>query len=101
MSRTMLIKHMGELLDEVLRDSNEYKAYNLGIAVGYFYLYSYIKTGDGQEWADKVINDLISEMQDPYVKKTLKKIIDLENKQPETKAEMIAEKMYKSEKIIL
>lgn len=92
MSRAMSSKYITEVLNTIFRDSNEYKAYNLGMAVAYSHLYEYIKQSDGQELADKTINNL-SNTKEPYGE-MLKEIVALNNKEPETTAEKIAEKMF-------
>ena len=84
MSRAMSNKYITGVLDNIFRDSSEYKAYNLGMAVAYSHLYEYIKKSDGQELADKLIDDLTN-TKEPYGK-MLREIVDLGNKEPETNA---------------
>ncbi|MBP3354706.1 MAG: hypothetical protein J6L02_08670 [Bacteroidales bacterium] len=92
MSRTMVNKYTSEIFNEIYCNSNEYKAYNLGLAVAYSYLYEYVKSSAGQKTADKIIRD-ITKSKEPYCE-MLNKIIELSNKEPETNAEKIAEKMF-------
>ncbi len=97
MSRAMSGKYITKVLDTIFRDSNEYKAYNLGMAVAYSHLYEYIKKSDGQELADKTINSLAN-TKEPYGE-MLKEIVALGNKEPKTNAEKLAERMYECKNI--
>ena len=99
MSRAMSDKYIGKVFNEIYCNSNEYKAYNLGLAVAYSHLYEYVKSNAGQNTADKILKD-ITKSKEPYCE-MLNKIIELSNKEAETNAEKLVEKMYKSEKIII
>lgn len=90
-------KYIGKIFNEIYCDSNEYKAYNLGLAVAYSHLYEYVQNSVGQKTADKIIKDL-TKSKEPYCE-MLNKIIELENKIPETKAEKLAEEIYECKNI--
>ena len=92
MSRAMVNKYTSKIFNEIYCNSNEYKAYNLGLAVAYSHLYEYVKSSAGQKTADKIIRD-ITRSKEPYCE-MLNKIIELSNKESETNAEKIAEKMF-------
>ena len=90
-SKSMVEKYVWDLWGDISKDAVEYRAYNLGVAVGMHQLYTYIKQCEGQVLADKLIAK-IANASDAYA--ILKKMIELENKEPETKAEKIADKLY-------
>ena len=92
MSRAMVNKYASEIFHEIYCNSNEYKAYNFGLAVAYSCLYEYVKSSAGQKTADKIIKD-ITKAKEPYCE-MLNKIIELSNKEAETNAEKLAERMY-------
>lgn len=93
-------KYISKIFNEIYCDSNEYKAYNLGLAVAYSHSYEYVKHSVGQKTADKIVKDL-TKSKEPYCE-MLSKIIELENKEPETKAEKFAEEIneYKNISVI-
>ncbi len=97
MSRAMSDKYISKIFNEIYCNSNEYKAYNLGLAVAYSHLYEYVKHSVGQKTADKIIKDL-TKSKEPYCE-MLNKIIELANKEPETKAEKLAEEIYECKNI--
>lgn len=90
-------KYISKVFNEIYCNSNEYKAYNLGLAVGYSLLYEYVKSSTGQKTADKIIKDL-TKSKEPYCE-MLNKIIELKSKEPETKAEKLAEEIYECKNI--
>ena len=92
MSRAMANKYTSKIFNEIYCNSNEYKAYNLGLAVAYSHLYEYVKTRDGQCSAQKLVDNLTNTKE--LYAKTLKEIIELSEKEPETNAEKLAEKIY-------
>ena len=85
-------KYISKIFNEIYCNSNEYKAYNLGLAVAYSHLYEYVKSSAGQKTAVKIIKD-ITKSKEPYCE-MLNKIIELSNKEAETNAEKLAERMY-------
>lgn len=88
----MVNKYIGKKWEEISKDTVECRSYNLGLAVGYYQLYEYIKQVEGQVYADLLI-DKISNDTEAYA--ILKELIVLSSKEAQTKAEEIAEALYK------
>lgn len=73
MSKSMVSKYISKKWDEISKDTTEYKAYSLGLAVGYYQLYEYIRQTNGQALADTFIEDISNDMEEFY--KLLKELI--------------------------
>ncbi len=98
MSDYSVQKYIQKKFDDIYQETPTMKAYNLGLAVGIYHGYTYIKSGLGKELADKCFSDLNSN--DEYTK-TLRTLIGLDNKENVTKAEKMLEEfehMRKPEK---
>lgn len=87
----MVSKYIGKKWEEISKDTVECRSYNLGLAVGYYQLYEYIKQSEGQGYADLLI-DKLSNDSEAYA--ILKELISLSSKEAQTKAERIVEALY-------
>lgn len=88
----MVNKYIGKKWEEISKDTVECRAYNLGLAVGYYQLYEYIKQAEGQTYADLLV-DKLSNDSEAYT--IFKELILLSNKEIQTKAEKITEALHK------
>lgn len=87
----MVNKYIGKKWEEISKDTVECRAYNLGLAVGVYQLYEYIKQADGQTYADLLVDKLSNDSETYAI---LKELILLSNKEVQTKAEKITEALY-------
>lgn len=72
----------------IIKDSREYRAYELGVASGYFGLYEYIKIEIGVNKAKEIFKDVIKG--EERVNEYFNKLIELDD-QPKTKLEVVIE----------
>jgi len=70
--------------DTIIKDSREYRAYELGVAGGYFHLYSYIKEESGIDFAKNSFKAFINE--DSRTCEYFRKLIELDE-EPMTELE--------------
>lgn len=78
--------------NEIIKDSREYRSYELGIAYGFFQLYSHIKHEDGVDYAKKVFK-VYTEGTDRY-NEYFRKLIEIDDSEDAKKGE------YKNERRI-
>lgn len=97
MSQSMAAKYIGKKYEEISKEGVEYKAYSLGYASGIYLLYDYIANNECKSFADELIKKLNLE---DYIRNILEDIIMFGNREAQTKAEKIAEKLsdYKRDK---
>lgn len=88
MSNYSVQKYIEKKFNDIYKETPTKKAYDLGLAVGMYYVYTYIKSGLGKELADKCFSNLNDN--DEYTK-TLRTLIELDNKDNITKAEKMLE----------
>lgn len=95
MSKSMVSKYISKKFDEISKDTTEYKAYNLGLAVAYYQFYDFYKNHLGKEDADIFMKNFIGggRANESYGI-ILNDLIELNEKEPETTAEKIAEEMF-------
>ena len=95
MSKSMVSKYISKKWDEISKDTTEYKAYNLGLAIAYHQFYDFYKNHLGKKDADVFMKNFIGSggVKELY-RIILNDLIELTNKEPETNAEKIAEKMF-------
>lgn len=74
--------------DTIIRDSREYRAYELGVASGYFQLYKYIITDLGEEQAQRSFESFITG--EDRISEYFKKLIELDS---EPLSEMSSQKL--------
>lgn len=100
MSNYSVQKYIEKKFNDIIQETPTKKAYNLGLAVGMYYAYTYIKTGMGKELADKCFSDL--DRNDEYTI-ILRTLIELDNKESVTRAEKILEKyeQFKKPNVIM
>lgn len=87
----MVNKYIGKKWEEISKDTVKCRAYNLGLAVGHYQLYEYIKQAEGQTYADLLVDKLSNDSETYAI---LKELILLSNKEVQTKAEKITEALY-------
>lgn len=82
--------------DTIIKDSREYRAYELGVASGCFNLYSYIKKAEGVENAKKAFEHIFdgSDRTSEY----FRKLIELDEEPLTEKEKLIFEFQEKHEK---
>ena len=90
----MVNKYIGKKWEEISKDTVECRAYNLGLAVGHYQLYEYIKQAKGQTYADLLVDMIDKPSNDSEAYVILKELILLSNKEVQTKAEKIIEALY-------
>ena len=76
-------------LKNLMEDTMEYKAFNLGWACGIYELYRYLKGYEGKELADKVFKEAI--LSSGIVGETFRELMQSENV-PSRKSEAFREK---------
>lgn len=89
MSDYSVRRYIEKKFDDIYKETTTKKAYDLGLAVGIYYGYTYIKSGLGKELADKCFSNLNDN--DEYTK-ILRTLIELDNKENVTKAEKMLER---------
>jgi len=82
MAKEQVEKYLQEQSNSIFSQSNEMKAYNLGLANGYLFLYQYLKTIGSVKEADDIFKPILHSSGD--VNELFRKLIDLEN-MPEVK----------------
>lgn len=95
MSDYSVQKYIEKKFNDIIQETPIKKAYDLGLAVGMYYAYTYIKTGMGKELADKCFSNL--DKNDEYTA-ILRTLIGLDNKEAVTRAEKILEQYEKLKK---
>ena len=88
MSRYSIQKYIDKKWKDISKDIPTDKAYNLGLAVGYFQAYKNAKISLGEEKMREIWGGLSG---DDDFTKTLRTLIELHNKENTSKAEKIAE----------
>lgn len=76
--------------DTIIKDSREYRAYDLGMASGYFQLYKYIKSDVGEEKTNEQFKLFMEGTERMY--EYFRKLVEID-KQPSTEAEILIEKI--------
>lgn len=95
MSKYSAEKYISKKLDDIYKETTTCKSYQLGLAVGMWYAYRYIKVCLDKETADKCFSNLYGN--DEYTT-ILRTLIELDNKESVSKAEKLLEKYEKSMK---
>ena len=88
MSRYSIQKYIDKKWKDISKDIPTVKAYNLGLAVGYFQAYKNAKISLGEEIMKEIWSGLSG---DDDFTKTLRTLIELDNKENTSTAEKIAE----------
>lgn len=94
MSRYSIQKYIDKKWKDISRDIPTVKAYNLGLAVGYFQAYKTAKISLGEE----KMREIWSWISDDDFTKTLRTLIELDNKENTSTAEKIAEMLENGRK---
>ncbi len=68
----------------IIQDSREYRAYELGMAVGYFQLYCNIKQDQGEKIAKNIFEDFFNGTERFH--EYFKKIVEIDNKNNENQS---------------
>jgi len=84
MSKVKVSDFISKEFETIIKDSREYRAYELGVAGGYFQLYSYIKEESGIEFAKNLFKAFIDE--DSRTCEYFRKLIELDE-EPMTEIE--------------
>lgn len=95
MSNYSVQKYIQKKFDDIYKETTAKKAYDLGLAVGMYHAYTYIKTGLSKELADKCFSNLDKNNEYTTILRTL---IELDNKESVTRAEKILEQYEKLKK---
>jgi hypothetical protein len=66
-------RYVSKELNSIIKDSRESRAYDLGVATGYFKLYSYIKEQNNKDYAVKTFGNVFksSNRIDVYLRKLI------------------------------
>ena len=88
MSKYSVQKYIDKKFNDIIMDTNVIKAYNLGIAVGYYQAYKTAKTSLGEETMRELWSGLSGE--DDFTK-TFRTLIELDGQENVSTAERIAE----------
>lgn len=89
MSKYSAENYIRKKLDNIYQETATCKSYQLGLAVGMWYAYRYVKAGLGEEMADKCFSNLDGD--DEYTT-ILRTLIELDNKEAVSKTEKILER---------
>ena len=89
MSKYSAEKYISKKLDDIYKETATCKSYQLGLAVGMWYAYKYIKVCLDKETADKCFNNLDGNHEYTTILRTL---IELDNKETISKTEKILER---------
>lgn len=89
MSKYSAEKYISKKLDDIYKETATCKSYQLGLAVGMWYAYKYIKVCLDKETADKCFSNLNGN--DEYTT-ILRTLIELDNKETISKVEKILER---------
>ena len=95
MSRYSTRKYIDKKFNDIFMDTNVMKAYNLGLAVGYFEAYKNAKITLGKEKMREIYSGLNG---DDDFTKTFRTLIELDNKENSSTAEKIAEVLENNKK---
>ena len=82
--------YISEQINEIIKDTREFRAYDLGFAAGLFELYKRIKNEAGEEFANKQFRYLINKKE--RIAEYFNKLIELD-KEPMTKADKLRDKL--------
>ena len=89
-------KYISSEFNSILKDSREHRAYELGVAAGYYHLYEYIQSEDGVEAAKKSFRVFIES--DDRIGEYFRKLIELGEK-TNSEADDFLDKIEKYESI--
>ena len=95
LSRYSIQKYIDKKWKDISKDIPTIKAYNLGLSVGYFQAYKNAKISLGEEAMIEIWSGLSGN--DDFTK-TLRTLIELDNKENTSKAEKIAEMLENGRK---
>ena len=95
LSRYSIQKYIDKKWKDISKDIPTVKAYNLGLSVGYFQAYKNAKISLGEETMKEIWSGLSA---DDDFTKTLRTLIELDNKENTSKAEKIAEMLESGRK---
>ena len=95
LSRYSIQKYIDKKWEDISKDIPTVKAYNLGLAVGYFQAYKNAKISLGEETMKEIWSGLSGN--DDFTK-TLRTLIELDNKENTSTAEKIAEMLENGRK---
>ena len=88
MSKYSVQKYIDKKFNDIIMDTNVIKAYNLGMAVGYYQAYKNAKISLGEETMRELWSGLSG---DDEFTKTYRTLIELDNQENTSTAERIAE----------
>lgn len=95
MSRYSVQKYINKKWNDIAKDIPTIKAYNLGLAVGYFQAYKNAKISLGEETMREIWSGLSG---DDDFTKTFRTLIELDNRENTSRAEKIAEMLENGRK---
>lgn len=85
--------YISKEFDTIIKDSREYRAYELGVASGWYYLYDYISKENGAEEAKKTFKTFF-EGTDKQCEH-FRKLVEL-SEEPKDKIDKIIDKLNKN-----
>ena len=92
MSDYKVYQFVNKEFEGIIKDSREYRAYELGVATGWFELYRYIKTEIGEKTSKEYFKHPING--ESRISEYFNKLIELDKEQ-NTEAEEVIEKLNK------
>lgn len=95
MSKYSVQKYIDKKFNDIIMDTTAMKAYNLGLAVGYYQAYKHAKISLGEETMRELWSGLSG---DDDFTKTYRTLIELDNKENVSTAERIAEVLENNKK---
>lgn len=88
MSKYSTQKYIDKKFNDIFMDTNVMKAYNLGLAVGYYQAYRNAKITLGEEKMKEIYSSING---DDYFSKTFRTLIELDSQENSSTAEKFAE----------
>ena len=85
-------RYISKEFDSIIKDSRQYRAYELGVASGYYHLYEYIESEDGVEAAKKSFKVFIES--NDRIGEYFRKLIEL-GEETNSKVDDMLDKMEK------
>lgn len=92
MSNYKVSKFIQSEFDRIIKDSREYRAFELGVAYGNFGLFKYVKSNMDEEKAKEIFKDCINGKD--RISEYFNKLIELDKEQ-NTETEELIEKLNK------
>lgn len=85
-------RYISKEFDSIIKDSREYRAYELGVAYGYYHLYEYIQSENGVKAAKNSFKVFIE--RDDKIGEYFRKLIEIDE-EPNSKVDDMLDKMEK------